>query len=1263
MNLIPIVSSSNTPNPQTELINKYSSKDTILLRTITKHTTEYMPIDFPNIFDVLNSLKRINRFNGNIDYIKPTYEILEKERPVKPYLDVEFYCKLNTVKYPTIESINEKSEFLKTNLVADIQKYYHSNGYELKDADIKIVESLDELKKEKDLYKISKHVIINHYVDIDNIESIPSDIDDTIISRSFGKISTMVCYQNTKQAKALPDFIDGPCYYDEIMKQSCLDRKVYNLNQQFRLPLSIKSESDKRYLTNDEISYSQKKGTKREKNDKVLEYLVGVYGDIPTVFLDSHVIDTLTKTSKTSVKSIKPNNGTTKSNDKLVELFKTEIVKNFPHMKINKIITVEEGKSYRVSTTNNVCIDNITHNSDTREHYINYYESSSLYLMRCCKCKNSHIILNVDDKERLLIKAYEEDVNKIHLKKLYQLDQYNADDGYTDVEKIQVERLHILNDECIRNNRIRILKTPMNTGKSTFIGKEVEQIMMEKNDARILIIVPRISLAIDLKNKALRGSSFINYDDIPSSQRGTVLSTIPRLIIGVKSLKHLFVNGNLVSDYDGVYIDEIVECAKCITSDTAIMIQKIFKNTQSPLICDDSYNYQTHTFFKNIMKCNIIYNSFKPRELTIKIYRNPISWYAKVIRNLESGKRTAVLTTNQHISRTIDNPFFKTVKYSKNGDMISLPTLENIAMSMFDNKEETFVSITSHDEDRKDIISDLEWKLSQCKLLTYSSTIAVGIDINTVFSLPLFFYIESGSVDNNTILQYTGRIRSFINDKLKFTSNIELHILIGNSTSKYSELKVNLTDKFFKEELDKALPTLLSNEKKYLASLPDDVVEDKSIDKSLSRAIGYNDRFNSISKVIKRNCLFKSLYDMWIGSDVPYLDKKGNLLPYIEGETNSFEFYDSYSKNKKLHKQQLDDDIELIRKYSVMGSASLNKVAGVNNKILTDLMSSNTPSMELTIAYNKIINYFNIVDNVINGIEDKNGLTSMMRIVEKYKKLDNNHYDLNRMVYQEEGDITKFNNQVIIINDILSILKINYREIGSDSDKTIVKMNSETKKKIYNRRWYKQKHHLNNFDYNETSDKNKLTDNIDRVLRIIGLRFQYDKKLGNEEFYLSYLSNYSLEINDDVVLKTPFDFYKFKTDTDSGLSKIEDNTFTYKNLASYKFDKIRFSDTIKDGIKKLSGSPCLITLDDRPYMDVSVVNEEIMKFRCITQSKSKYDEITPKVQILLDNDEDGISKHEELDKLKKEVVHIETCQMISEMTSDILETCLLKINY
>ena len=46
-----------------------------------------MPIDFPNIFDVLNSFKR---FNKNMDYIKPTYEILEKERPVKPYLDVEF---------------------------------------------------------------------------------------------------------------------------------------------------------------------------------------------------------------------------------------------------------------------------------------------------------------------------------------------------------------------------------------------------------------------------------------------------------------------------------------------------------------------------------------------------------------------------------------------------------------------------------------------------------------------------------------------------------------------------------------------------------------------------------------------------------------------------------------------------------------------------------------------------------------------------------------------------------------------------------------------------------------------------------------------------------------------------------------------------------------------------------------------------------------------------------------------------------------------
>ena len=1258
MNIIPVISSSNTPNPQTELINKHSSKDNILLRTITKHTTEYIPVMHITIFDLLNSFNRLSKNRG---YIKPTYEILEKERPVKPYLDLEYYCKLGSSEYPDIEAIKEKSEFLKMNIILDIQKYFHSNGYEIKEADIKIVESLDELKKEKDLYKISKHVVVNHYVDIEKIDTINSTIDDTFISRSLGKIPTIVCFQNTKQAKALPDFIDGPCYYDEIMKQSCLDRKVYNLNQQFRLPLSIKSESDRRYLKNDELTYSQAKGTKLEKNKIVLQYLVGVYGDVPTIFLTSHVIDTLTKTSKTSVKSIKPNNEIIKSNDKLVELFKTEISSNFPHMKINKFITVIEGKTYRLSTTNNVCIDNITHNSDTREHYINYNETSSLFLMRCSKCKNSHIILNVDDKERLLKNEYSEDVNKIHLTKLYQLNQYNVDKGYNDNEKTDVERLHNINDDSIKNNRVRILKTAMSTGKSTFIGSEIRQVMMKKNNAKILIIVPRISLAIDLTNNALAGLSFVNYDDIPSSERANMLSTIPRLIIGIKSLKHLFINDKLVSEYDGVYIDEIVECSKCITSDTAVMIQKIFKTTKSPLICDDAYDYKTHSFFKNIMKCNIIYNSFKPRELTIKIYRNPISWYARVIRNLECGKKTAVLTTNHHISRSINDTFFKSVKYSKSGDMITLPTLENIAMTMYDNKESSFVSITSHDEDRKETIHQLEWKLRNCCLFTYSSTIAVGIDINIPFSLPLFFYIESGSVDNTTINQYTGRIRKFLNDKLLFTSNIELHILIGNTSSKNTELKVNLTDKYFKDELDKVLPTLLSNEKKYLASLPEDVVEDTSIDTSISRGIGYNDRFNYISKTVKRNYLFKSLYDLWIGSDIPHLDNKGNLLPYIEGKNNSIEFYDSYSKNVNTRRNEMKVDIDLIRKYSNMNKSTLNKVAGINTNIQTDLISSNSPSMELTIGYNKLTNYFHIVDNIINNLDDKRGLTSMVRIVEKYKKLDNIYYELNRMVFPEESDITKFNNQVVIINDILSMLEINYRNITTE--KTIVKMNPETRKKMYNRKWYKNKLHLNNFDYDETKDKNKLTENIDRILRIIGLRFQYDKKIGNGEFILSYLSNYSLEINTDVILKTPVDFYKFKNDTDSGLWKVEGNTFIYKSLARYTFDKIIFTDTIKEGIKKLSGSTCLITLDDRPYMDVSIVNDDIMKFKCITQSKSKYDDITPKVQKLLDNDEDGITKYEELQKLQNEVRHIETYDMISEMTNDILDTCLLKINY
>ena len=1154
------------------------------------------------------------KIQHHTNYISPMYEITPPYLNVKPYLDVEYYLQLGSDKYPTLQDIKNKRDSLKENLTKDIIRYIRvEHSIEINNDSIILVESLDQVSEDKSLYKISIHVVVNGYTDDLQVVGTPNTTDDTIYHTTIsnGDIQKLICYPSSKDVKQFADGVDSEIYHCEYTGRSCIDKAVYSKNQNFRIPMSIKSYTDRRYLTDGILTnYSGLRGTKSDKNNTILRYLIGVYGDKPIKLLTSNLLETLKQSTNTNTYQLPSNNKSlpSENNKSLIKheindlsSYFLKIIHNdsrYKHINASSCIKTSE-TCYRLKTSNSICVDKVSHNSQTREHYINYNESKNVWYLRCSKCCINHTLVFVDLVEKQLQDKYNDKLitNTIRLEKLYSKNQYNKDDGYTDNQKQDVDKFHNLYDSGVQDKNTIILVTPMGTGKTTFISNKIKDKLGENSQARILIIVHRILLASDMCNKSLVALDFTNYTDIKDKNQ---YKEVNRLIIGIKSIKHLFTNDELVNKYDMIFIDEAVSCCRDIKDCIDVKnISTLLKSTNSPVICDALYSYKTESFFSSFLNTKPIFNNFKPRDLEIILHQQPLDFFTSIINNLKEGRKTCVMSTDPNICTRLGEQFSYEIHY-RNGDIVKLPTLETITKNLF-TTEDCFVSISGNDLQNKKTINSLAEKLKKVKLFCYTSVIEAGIDINEEFELPLYFIIKSNSVDTTSIKQFTGRIRKFIDDNKVLCRIVKIHLYVMDF-KKDGVLKENTTLEFITKQLQIPENTIMKNEPRYkLTSIHNDA---ENYSNEISESFGYLDRFNKLSEYNKKNILKPALSCLLEG-DIEYFDKKGVLKDeVISTNGNRLRFHDAYSKRYK--KSEIIRDVNLIASVSKKIICTYNEPIGINKVERDTLMHENREENKHVLDYSKIMLYLGINDNIIGN--DLKKFRTLCNNIEKLQYLKNPNHEFNRNVIEKEEDIHLIKQQSTIINDVLKIINYDVFKLQDGTVDVVFDVS-----KIHQKQWYKKKTFkllFNNFD---DKDKTyKINDILKNILSTIGLKYDRYKIKNTLDLVVDIVSN-----DKGNKLNTCYDFYMLKESVREGFKSINENCITFDNGKQYTFDDIKFKETLHYYNDMNTKSRCLITLDDREVIDPILLMTDLREFLIANHTFTINDSFTNRCKELI----------------------------------------------
>ena len=1226
-----VITSNNTKNPQNELVARDGGKVDNILFTVWKKSKEYDSIPSSKIKEVVtNTIRNYRTIINGIKILPPFFEVLHEGTRVRPYLDCEEYFSTETPR----DEIDHRMQVLQSKLREDIKVYFKNHTINITDDNIKLVHSTDiiHVKNSKDVYKLSIHVIVNKKHS-NLTKEVSGDIGGTIINTVLTGDIGLVVFNNTIEAKSFYEAINSPFYttFNKTLDKqiSSLDKGVYGKTQLFRVPHSIKSIDDRRYLTNAEFSYSHRTGTLAEKTEKILEYFVGAYTD------DVYILPTpkITGSIKTGVDIIRVD--ACKSNSSNTSLNKSKIINKLTECiqeKYNHInvydITYHSDNTYRVKTINTTCVDNVIHSSDTREQYINYYPDNNTYYIRCPKCNNSHQILILDNEDNEITK-FNNDTTNVKLEKLYSLDQFNKEGGYGEKERRDVEVFHKWNEDCITNNIVRVLRTSMGTGKSQMMGREIRDILIEKPDARILVLTPRKALVTDLLSNALKDCQFTNYLSLQKSCIN--YHTVSRLILCIKSIGRLVENRSIREAYDYIYIDEVNSCMGYLDTVEINRNFKIVMNASCQLLLlDAAYNHRVHDYFSSIKNTEIIHNQFKPRYLNIKVYSSPISFIADLIRDIQSGKKIGALTTCQKMCQGQGNLIYGITEYKKS--KIKLPSFECIAQTEFgEDVNKKFMAIHSGTKNKNGVIENLDMLLEDVKLLSYTSTLDCGVDIQTRFSNPLYFFITSGCVDYESINQSTGRIRHIAESLGK---TVDIRVCFSGTSNK--KVKFNNTDKYYMNELDIPIDTLISIRKKMnMEEFSDD-----------ERYINTALMINKIKDVSKRDYLIKSLYNHWIG-DEPY-SENGVLFDRIEGNGNTWTFYDRYyTKSRKLQKngtELMNADIELIKKYSTGEKAEFNVPMCVNDRTLDKLIENKNEDDRTKINYNLLYRFLYIREDSITNNPESNSTKSSWIATKSICQALLTYKDCDYSIPESDGiDADTLEKKLGLIKEICKILNVKLGDIDKKIDR----------KRLYNSKIYKSR------DVCLFGEKT-----LDLLLTTMFRTIGYSCKLDRNE--ISIIPR-DLDIKISVV-KNMDNYLQLSNYIIANMSGIEDvkedGSITYKNNMEFKLETT--SNTYKHfHDKKYPSTGCLITLNDEDVpVNNKLINDELEMYKSEFQELSKNDEYTDRIDMIDDNDS-AESKQQQLEKInldyEKDTYDKEVYDICKDCLNDIIDNIILDI--
>ena len=363
-------------------------------------------------------------------------------------------------------------------------------------------------------------------------------------------------------------------------------------------------------------------------------------------------------------------------------------------------------------------------------------------------------------------------------------------------EDIAVEEFH---DRYVpdlpRKHRTLIVQSHMATGKSTSMGRFIEQLWSRRfardKETRVLLVTPRVALSIQ-HMALLRALGFVWY-----GEEGVDLHSSPLLVIQYESLHRLV--GSPIR-YDLVVLDEITALVKQFSARTKVNKRKTnyqcLVGLMSPRCCkrvlamDAEVSRAAYLFIRqvrgavhtmvNTIPFSDVYGVIQP------YYVHKDRWVALLREQVDAAgredKRVAVACA-------------------------SLEQLKRLQVEFADLADQ---GVFFHSQMDRAVMTrqlrSINETAASCTLMAWSPSVTVGTDILEQFER-VWWYPSTGSCDECTQTQMWGRVRHNVSRELYIVENYGAPRVLPSSleavreTLRYRAAAANDLRKWYGEEV------------------------------------------------------------------------------------------------------------------------------------------------------------------------------------------------------------------------------------------------------------------------------------------------------------------------------------------------------------------------------------------------------------------------------------------------------------------------------
>lgn len=546
--------------------------------------------------------------------------------------------------------------------------------------------------------------------------------------------------------------------------------------------------------------------------------------------------------------------------------------------------------------------------------YISYYQTASKY--------------NIPEKfiDTLLLKFYpylkEDNIQKLYRK----MNEINATK--------EVDSNYLQHSDISLNTKVSYLNVRMGGNKT---GAVIDYIKTNYKEKRVLYIVPRISLATDIKERMIKENvNFELYSDILTKDS---MGEFDNLIVCINSLIYL-----ADCKYSLIVIDEIETIWESFSNGAKLLgykassiwylLGRLLKDADKIIVMDALMSMKTINTINQMTNINNesveivkLTNGQEPRKY-IKYNSKDISgWFDSIKQSILNGEKVFVFM-----------PYKTTYAHTKRDKRTGVQTLVNYlceTCNLIENED--IIGYYSEQKEQKSMLKDINKIWEKAKCIVANTCISVGNNYSGKDFSKIYIYFSNWVVSRE-LIQIMYRIRSPIENTM--------HI--------YFEKKNLLLDRY----------------KTHTLELEDDAF------KILKDGLILEDRTDPLTRmhILSKRC------NITLDSEAPETD--------IKEELDMSSFLISYDKVHDL----LDCEFIQIKNNIQNGFVSLLERLKYEKYLLKKKFKEDTPDniistfwpCPLLINQLKKLNEYNIINKILDG----NGHPDFITFVENHSITD-----------------------------------------------------------------------------------------------------------------------------------------------------------------------------------------------------------------------------------------------------------------------------------